>query len=95
MTRLQIVTIDLDGVHDKEELHGRLAQALKFPDWYGRNWDAFWDAITGLVDMPEVLELHGWSAFSVAMPNESNQLTELFGEMKEKYPRWAPRVIYR
>ena len=95
MTRPQIVTIDLGDVQGKEELHECLAQALLFPDWYGRNWDAFWDSITGLVDMPEVLELQGWSVFSVAMPNESNLLTELFGEMNEKYPEWAPKVIYR
>lgn len=95
MTRPQIVTIDLGGVQDKEELHECLAQALKFPDWYGRNWDAFWDSITGLVDMPDVLEFQGWSAFAEAMPKESNQLADLFGEMSEKYPAWAPKVIFR
>ncbi|WEW98319.1 barstar family protein [Pseudomonas nitroreducens] len=95
MTRPPIVTIDLGGVQGKEELHECLAQALKFPDWYGRNWDAFWDSITGLVDMPEVLEFQGWSAFSAIMPQESKQLMELLGEMNEKYPTVAPKVIYR
>ncbi|MFK1128324.1 barstar family protein [Pseudomonas aeruginosa] len=63
MTRPHIVTIDLGGVQGKEELHECLAQALEFPDWYGRNWDAFWDSITGLVDMPEVLEFQGGPYF--------------------------------
>jgi len=79
----------------KEELHECLAQALEFPDWYGRNWDAFWDSITGLVDMPEVLEFQWWSAFSAIMPQESKQLMELLGEMNEKYPTVAPKIIYR
>ncbi|MBG6288402.1 barstar family protein [Pseudomonas nitroreducens] len=92
MTRPQIITIDLGGVRGIEELHKCLAQALGFPDWYGRNWDAFWDAITGLVEM---LELHGWFAFSVAIPKEANQLAELFSEMNKKYPAWASKVIYR
>lgn len=95
MTRPQIVTIDLGCMQDKEELHECLAKALRFPDWYGRNWDALWDAITGLVDMPEVLELRGWSAFAETMPKESNLLRELFGEMNEKYPVWAPKIILR
>ncbi|MBD9576098.1 barstar family protein [Pseudomonas sp. PDM23] len=95
MTRPQIITIDLGGVRGIEELHECLGQALGFPDWYGRNWDAFWDAITGLVDMPEMLELHGWSAFAVTMPKESVLLSELFVEMNDKYPAWAPKVIYR
>lgn len=95
MTCPQIVTIDLGGVQNQEELHGCLAEALGFPDWYGRNWDAFWDAITGLVDMLEVLGLHGWPAFAASMPKESKQLMELLGEMNEKYPIEAPKVIYR
>ncbi|MFS2124233.1 barstar family protein [Pseudomonas sp. Pseusp97] len=48
MTRPQIVTIDLGGVQGKEELHECLAQSLECTDWYGRNWDAFWDAITAV-----------------------------------------------
>ncbi|HBN7720923.1 barstar family protein [Pseudomonas aeruginosa] len=95
MTRPQIVTIDLRSVQGKEALHEYLAQALKFPDWYGRNWDAFWGSITGLVDMPEVLEFQGWSVFSVTMPQESKQLMDLLGEMDEKYPTEVPKVIYR
>lgn len=95
MTRPQRITIDLGGVQDEEALHQCLAQALGFPDWYGRNWDAFWDSITGLVEMPEVLEFQGWPAFSVTMPQESKQLMELLDEMNEKYPAEAPKVIYR
>lgn len=45
--------------------------------------------------MPEVLEFQGWSAFSVTMPQESKQLMDLLGEMNEKYPTEAPKVIYR
>lgn len=95
MTRPQIVTIDLGGVTEIDELHECLAQALRFPAWYGHNWDALWDSITGLVDMPEVLEFQGWSAFSVTMPQESKQLMELLGELNEKYPALAPKVINR
>lgn len=95
MTRPQIITIDLRGVRGKEELHEALAQALHFPHWYGRNWDALWDAITGLVDMPEQLEFLGWSAFVTAMPKESKLLMRLFDEMSEKHPVSASRVSYR
>ncbi|WP_268800413.1 barstar family protein [Pseudomonas huanghezhanensis] len=35
-----------------EELHCVLRGALGFPGWQGCNWDAFWDAITGLIEMP-------------------------------------------
>lgn len=37
----------------------------------------------------------GGAVFSVTMPQESKQLMELLGEMSEKYPTEAPKVIYR
>lgn len=27
------------------EIHQRIKKALNFPDYYGENWDAFWDCI--------------------------------------------------
>ena len=30
----------------------RIAEALEFPDWFGRNWDAFFDCLTDLSWLP-------------------------------------------
>lgn len=27
------------------DLHERIRLSLDFPEWYGRNWDAFWDLL--------------------------------------------------
>lgn len=51
MSRVQLVEIDLRAITSAEELHSLLMESLNFPGWYGANWDAFWDAITGLVEM--------------------------------------------
>jgi RNAse (barnase) inhibitor barstar len=37
--------IDLATVLDKEGLFERLATALEFPNWFGRNWDALADCL--------------------------------------------------
>ncbi|WP_078662734.1 barstar family protein [Streptomyces bicolor] len=39
-------------VRDAGELQRLLQRELLLPDFYGRNWNAFWDAITGLVALP-------------------------------------------
>jgi RNAse (barnase) inhibitor barstar len=43
---------DLAGCHDKEEFLARVAVALDFPQWFGRNWDAFFDCLADLSWLP-------------------------------------------
>lgn len=40
--------LDLDATGDKDDLLGRIALALEFPDWFGQNWDALQDCLTDL-----------------------------------------------
>ncbi|WP_272971330.1 barstar family protein [Comamonas terrigena] len=68
MARAQQVVVTVGDVFKTEELHQRLMTALSFPGFYGRNWDAFWDAITGLVEMPHTLRLEGWQALKAHLP---------------------------
>src|SRR5690606_7438472 len=42
------VAIDLSGCRDKDEAFERFAAALRFPDWFGRNWDALADCLDDL-----------------------------------------------
>lgn len=45
---MHAVRIDLEGCTDEDDLFGRIAQALEFPDWFGRNWDALADCLGDL-----------------------------------------------
>lgn len=40
--------IDLLGCADKDVLFERIALALEFPEWFGRNWDALSDCLADL-----------------------------------------------
>ena len=42
-------TIDFSSVTYYLEMHDIIKRSLDFPDYYGRNWDAFWDCITDMV----------------------------------------------
>ncbi|MGC9540021.1 barstar family protein [Streptomyces sp. UG1] len=89
------LVIDLTKVRDAEELQRLLQRELMFPDFYGRNWNAFWDAITGLVDLPHELTLAGWAAFSAALPAEAQKLRELLDDYLSEYGQYlaVPRRI--
>lgn len=62
-------TLDLTDCKYLGELHQRIKKALNFPDYYGENWDAFWDSlrfecpaehirIIGEHTMPDDLQKH-------------------------------------
>jgi ribonuclease inhibitor len=92
--RREVVEIDLSAVTTAGELHSTLARALDFPSFYGRNWDAFWDAITGLVEMPRRLRLVGWSGLAARLPEDARLMRECLDGMATQYPMNAARLEY-
>lgn len=51
------LTFSCQNIQSIAQFHTEIAKFLDFPDFYGKNWDAFWDAITGLVEMPATLQI--------------------------------------
>lgn len=50
MDKLRIITLDLGECQHIDEMHQRIKTAFQFPDYYGENWNAFWDLIRGTRD---------------------------------------------
>jgi RNAse (barnase) inhibitor barstar len=40
--------VSLAGIRNKKAFLDAMARALRFPDWFGRNWDALEDCLTDL-----------------------------------------------
>lgn len=47
-----VAAIDYRGVRDRDEALERIAQALRFPPWFGGNWDALLDCLGDLSWLP-------------------------------------------
>lgn len=45
---LRVEKIGLQGARDKDAFLNAFAKALRFPDYFGHNWDAFYDCLTDL-----------------------------------------------
>lgn len=88
------ITIDVSQVKSKLELHNLLAESLSFPSFYGKNWDAFWDTITGLVEMPDILELRGIEQLKRTLPKDAVQLITCLNALNEDYPEIRCAVRY-
>lgn len=94
MSRLPLIEIDLRNVVSEKDLHLLLMNSLGFPGWYGCNWDAFWDAISGLVEMPIVLRFVGWQSLASRLPRATAMLAQCLGEMEADLPMLASNVEY-
>jgi ribonuclease inhibitor len=92
--RREAIEIDLSAVTSSVELHDLLSRSLDFPDFYGRNWDAFWDAITGLVAMPYHLRIRGWQTLLERLPKDAAKMRSCLDRMVKQYPESASSVEY-
>lgn len=54
MEEKKIITLDLTDCKYLGEIHERIRVAFDFPEWYGANWDAFWDLLWSECDADEV-----------------------------------------
>jgi ribonuclease inhibitor len=65
--------IDVSSVLTRAELHELLAQAFGFPDYYGKNWDAFDECIRE-VGIPGRVRIVGMQPLRERLPREATLL---------------------
>ncbi|MDG4856804.1 barstar family protein [Streptomyces sp. T-3] len=80
-----MLIIDVSSVSSEAELHGLLQRKFGFPDFYGRNWDAFWDAVTGLVEIPGRVRFVGWPDLVGRLPRGGRMLRLQLGRYRDAY----------
>lgn len=80
-----MITIDVSGLPDERALHLLLQQELGFPDFYGKNWAAFWDVITGLVWIPDRLRFLGWEHLVEDVPRGAAMLRRALDSYQAMY----------
>ncbi len=66
--------IDLASVRTSEELHVLLYEAFQFPDYYGKNWDAF-DECIGDTQLPSLIEITGLEVLRSCLPRDAELLS--------------------
>ncbi|GAB3856633.1 barstar family protein [Hymenobacter terrigena] len=80
------MTIDLAHVDTKAAFHLLMKREMGFPDWYGENWDAFWDTIAAIVEMPQQLLLQNWQHFEQACPTDMQILRDIIEHYNQEIP---------
>ena len=91
MKKQKVVTLDLRGCQSLEEIHQRIKKAFDFPDFYGENWDAFWDLLRNECDMDKVVVL-GEEAVSEKLKPSVAMINEILQELKEDRAKYDEQI---
>ena len=74
--------LDFRNVQYYADVHQIIKEALDFPDYYGENWDAFWDCVKALVGDPIHIKIFGLDVLDKKFPGESQILLDTLEELR-------------
>ena len=83
---MKAVTLDCRGFVPRSELHRSIAEALSFPDHYGRTLDALHDCLTSLPVETE-LTLLNWAAAEEGLGRYALALKRVLEDSAAENPR--------
>ena len=75
-------TIDFTNVKYYLEMHGVIWKALNFPDYYGCNWDAFWDCLTDMYGDPIHIEILGLDVIEQKFDDAAEKMISILKKFK-------------
>jgi RNAse (barnase) inhibitor barstar len=81
------------GIARKTDLMEALFVALKFPDYFGRNWDALWDCICDLDGLPDgdVVLCHN----DLPLSSDRASLSKYLRILKDAVEHWRTHGKHR
>jgi RNAse (barnase) inhibitor barstar len=92
----QVVRIGVKNARDKLAFLKPVAEALQFPDYFGQNWDAFYDCLTDLAQRGRgalVILLDDASGFARAEPEEFGAAVDALRDAAEYWDATERRLV--
>ncbi|MBR2320368.1 MAG: barstar family protein [Clostridia bacterium] len=80
---MKIVELDLTGCKYLAEIHERIRVAFHFPEWYGKNWSAFWDLLWSECDADKAI-IKGENSLSGEFDESLSKMHEILERNKKE-----------
>ena len=74
--------VDFTNVKYYLEMHAVIWKSLDFPDYYGCNWDAFWDCLSDMRGDPIHIEIIGIEVIERKFVNAAEKMIEILKRFK-------------
>lgn len=75
-------TVDFSNIKHFSEIHKIIQSSLDFSDYYGRNWDAFWDCLTDMYGDPIHIEIIGLEVIERKFDESASKMIEILKRFK-------------
>lgn len=83
-----VLPVDLRGTRTKDEALAALAKSLRFPEWFGHNWDALSDCLADMGWLPAlgyVIVLEHCDGLHARAEDDFVTLMQLFQEAADEW----------
>ncbi len=84
--------IDFDGCKYLFDFHEVIKQSLELPDFYGRNLDALWDSLTGIMATPAHITIRGMAKLPKDLQDVAEEIVAVFREAETTYDEIVIRI---
>ena len=74
--------VDFTNVKYYLEMHAVIKKSLDFPDYYGRNWSAFWDCLSDMRGDPVHIEIIGIEVIERKFGDAAEKMIGILKEFK-------------
>ena len=88
---MKIIELDLSGCKYLAEVHERIRVAFDFPEWYGKNWNAFWDLLRSECDADKLV-VKGENTLTKEFDEQItifHETLDEYIEFREKYKKYG------
>lgn len=83
----KIIVVDFTDCKTIWDFHQRIKKAFHFPDFYGQNWDAFWDLLSEPRENT-LIKVRGTHTVAKELDSSVKKLIEILKDNKEYQYRW-------
>lgn len=89
-----IYTLDFTSIKHYFDVHFVIREAFDWPEFYGCNWDAFWDFITDMIGEYVHIEIIGLNILKQKFDDTADMLIETLRDFKHIYnDEYADKIL--